>query len=217
VIRSLKVLSLGISVALALGAIGASVAGAVEFHSEIERTKYFASGDGNQVFVSPAGTTTCTGLTFEATTTTKTNAGLTATSVIYTGSGASGHCIEKTIFGNIEVAVDFVTDECDLVFHANGELDIECKKPGGVTISGPGCSTTLLAQTGLKTPAYDNKEAGTKRDLTITMVVSGIRGTASGFLCSKEGEFTTGQYSGNITVRGFEDKVGGAQIGIWAE
>jgi hypothetical protein len=216
-LRHMKVFGSIVAVALALGAISASAASGAEFHSEVEPTIYKASGDGSQVLVTPAGTTTCTGVTFEATTTVKTNATLTASSVKYTGSGTSGGCIEKTIFGNIDMTVNFSTDECGFVFHANGDLDIECKKPGGITVAGPGCSTVYPTQTGLQSVIYDNKGTGTTRDLTLTMIIKGIRGVATGSFCSKQGEFTTGEYSGNITLQGFEDNAIGAQVGIWWE
>jgi hypothetical protein len=215
-IRHIKVLGLAVIAVLALGAISASAASAVEFHSEVEKTKYTAEGESNQVFVTPAGTVTCEVVTGEATTTAKTNSTITATNLKYSNKEGK-KCITKTIFGNIEVGIDFTTDECDFVFHANGEVDVECKKAGGITISGPGCSITVPTQTGLKTAIYDNKEAGTKRDVTVTAAVKNISGTASGFLCSKEGPFTTGEYTGNVTIKGFKDEVGGAQVGIWVE
>jgi len=217
-IRNMKAFGLAVVAVLAMGAISASAASAASFHSEVEPTSLKATGEGNQVFVTPAGTVTCTGVTGDATMPKKTEEKITATGIVYTGAASGGKCITKTIFGNVEVSINFTTNECDYVFHSNGEVDIECKAgTSGILISGPGCNITVGTQTGLKTATYDNKEAGTKRDITITANVTGISGSASGFLCSKEGAFTTGEYTGNVTVQGFEDKVNGAQVGIWWE
>ena len=63
-IRSLKVLGLAAVAVLALSA----VASAASFDTGAEHTKYTAEADGNQVFVTEAGTVTCTGVTGTATT-----------------------------------------------------------------------------------------------------------------------------------------------------
>jgi hypothetical protein len=232
-IRNIKVLGLAVVAVFAFGAITASAAFAEpEFHSEVASTKYTAEQDGgSQIFVTPAGTVTCTDVTGEATTTTTTNKTITATNIKYFNTNEKGEhvkCITKTLFGNIEVGIDFTTDECDYLFHATGgvepnggTVDVVCNKAGGITISGPGCSITVPGgagqNKGLKEAIYDNKEAGAKRDVTITAKVKGISGTATGFLCSKEGAFTTGEYTGNVTVKGFKDEALGAQVGIWRE
>jgi len=214
----MKVLGMAVVAVLALGAIGASAASAASFHSQLEPTALKVVGDGNQVFVNPAGTFTCTNVTGDATMTKKTDETVTARNIVYTGSASGSNCISKTIFGNIAASIDFTTNDCNYIFYANGEVDIECKAgTAGVLISEPGCNTSLPSQTGLKTATYDDKEAGAKRDVTVTAAVTGISGTASGFLCAKEGTFTTGEYAGNVTVQGFEDKEKGAQVGIWWE
>src|SRR3954453_24012956 len=68
-IRNMKALGLAVISVLAMGAISASAASAVEFHSEALNTTYKATGDGEQVFVTPAGTVTCTNVTGSAKTT----------------------------------------------------------------------------------------------------------------------------------------------------
>jgi hypothetical protein len=217
--RKIQILGLAVAAVLALAAIGASAASAAQFHSEVEPTTIKASTDTaapNQVFVTPAGTTTCTGVSGDATITTKTTETITAKEIVYSG------CTTKTIFGNISVSIDFKTNECDYTFHSGGTVDIGCKAgTSGIIISGPGCTITVPGETGknqgLSSVTYDNKESGTKRDVTMTASVKNIVGSATGSFCSAQGGFTNGQYTGNVTAQGFKDEANGAQVGIWWE
>jgi len=206
--RYLKTLGLALVAALALTAVVASAASAAaQFHSEAENTTVEATQTSNHVFTTPAGKVTCKEMTATGTQAKKTDISITLVPVYKL-------CTTATIFGTINVNVDFATGKCEYTFTSEtGEVHIFCTNPGGViTIEGPGCKITVPPQT-VKKAVYTNA-ATVPKHITVTPEVSGIKSTATGAFCSSTGESTTGTYTGTATAKGFS---GGKQVGIWWE
>lgn len=208
-IRNLKSVGLAMAAVLVFAALGVSSASAdptkAHFHSEQAHTILDAVGEGHHTFVTPAGTVTCKKVTADGTTEVATPTEITATDITYT------ECTTKTILGTINVTVDF--KGCDYLFTASGEVHIICPTgTGPITVAGPGCTITVGAQT-VKTATYTALGAGTTRDITIHANMSNISGSASGFSCDKTGAFTTGTYTGAVTVTGTNTVK--EHVGIW--
>ena len=213
-IRNLKVLGLALASVLAMAAVTASAASATpEFHSAVEHTiltaEQVAGVEGEQKFNTPAGNVTCKKVIGKGTTTTKTTMSITAEDITYK------ECKTKTIFGEISVEVDF--KGCDYKFTTATEpVHIECPAGSGpITISGPGCTITVGAQTVSSVSYVNTTPEGGKKDIDIVPNVTNISGSATGAFCSKTGAFTSGTYSGKVTVRGFNTAE--EQVDIWYE
>jgi hypothetical protein len=193
--RNIKALGLTAFAVLAFSAAIASAASAAEFHTANIPATLTAKQEENQVFATEAGTVTCTAVKGTAAMSALSQSTVTTSGLEYTG------CTTKTIFGNIEVTVNFTKNSCNYTFHGNGEVDLKCASGGteGAVISGPGCTVTVPPQTALKSVSYTNNAAGT---VTITPAVTNITSTGSGSLCSKTGTFTNGKYSGKVLVSG---------------
>jgi hypothetical protein len=193
--RNIKVLGLTAFAVLAFSAAIASAASAAEFHTASAPATLTAREEENQVFVTEAGTFSCTGVKLTATMSALSQPTVTTSGLEYAG------CTTKTIFGNIELTVNFTKNSCNYRFHANGEVDLVCASGGteGVIVSGPGCTLTVPPQTGLKSVSYTNNAAGT---VTINPAVTNIKSIGSGSLCSKTGTFTNGKYAGKVLVSG---------------
>jgi len=199
----------GIVVAvIALSALTAANASAAKFfHSEAEHTLYTASGTTKHVFSTPAMSTTCGRVTGTATSTTKTFTEITATPV-YT------ECVAEAWGSKFNVTVNF--NGCDYKFTSEEgtPIHIECPAGKSITISGPGCTVTVPAQT-VNAASYENVVEKAPGHVLLDVKASGITSTASGFFCMTTGTSNTGTYSGSATVKG--TNTAGTQVKIWWE
>jgi hypothetical protein len=224
--RNLKALGLALCAMMALGAVVASAASgqATEkiFHSEIKPTTLTATAIESQVFrTAPTEAVICN--TVEITSTIDTETTTQIKAIPHYGS-----CQAEASVGLIPAHID--TNSCYYTFTVDtevtshekysGPVHVKCTTPGdSITVT-----TTFLGgtQTCLHIPEqtptvptvdYTNEGTLDKRDVKVTPTVDGITYTKTS-ICGS-GTFNNGTYRGQVTVKGEEDKVNGAQKGIW--
>jgi hypothetical protein len=210
-IRNLKALGLALIAICAMGAVAASAASAVEFHSEKTSTALSGSQVNVNKFTTDSGEITCAKATFSGTT-----SAVNTTEPTQTVTPSYSECHLIFIF-TFNVTVDM--NGCAYVLHANGEVDIECPTVEGkqkvIEVTAPSCTVTVPAQTGLKGVTYTNEGKGTGRTVTVNSNVTGIKYEEHGSACENETELTkNGTYTGSVKVSG---KVGSEAVGIWVE
>jgi hypothetical protein len=208
-IRNLKTLGLAFVAVFAMSAIGASAASAAtEFHAEkAPVTLTGTQHAGEDVFVTDAGKVSCEEATYTGSQATVTSLTSSATPK-YSGCHAT--------FG-LNTTVD--VNECKYVFHADtGKVDISCPAGKVIAVTAPGCEVTVGSQTGLGTATFTNKGAGTTREITIDVKLSGIKYEEhnKGFFptcASNTVAKSNGTYEGFATVTGENSEK--VHIGIW--
>jgi hypothetical protein len=224
--RNLKALGLALCATMALGAVVASAASgqATEklFHSEIEKTTLTATALTPVRFITgPGEEFVCNKIEITSTITPKTTGEITATPHY-------SECSIKREGLTIPAHID--TNSCDYLFTIDTEITshekysgpthINCTSPGdSITVT-----TTFLGGTQqcmhipAQTPTtptvdYTNEGKEKTRDIKVTSTVKGFTYTKTS-ICG-EGTFNNAELTGEMTVKGEEDKVGGAQVGIW--
>jgi hypothetical protein len=224
--RNLKTLGLLFCAMLALGVVIASAASGQttekKFHSEIEPTTLTGTALEAQVFRTAANEAViCNTVEITSTIATKTATEIKAIPHY-------SNCTAESPVGNIPAHID--TNSCYYTFTIDTEIESHHKFSGPVHVkcTTPGDSitvtTTFLGGTQqclhipeqtptVPTVDYTNEGATNTRDIKVTPTVEGITYTKTS-ICGS-GTFNNGTYKGAVTVKGEEDKVNGAQKGIW--
>jgi len=197
-IRNLKTLGLALVAVLAMSAVVASAASALQFTaSKYPTTVTATTALGNDVFTTEGGAVECEGH-FEGES--KEASETMTIKATYTKCKA---------FGFAEASVNM--NGCDYVFHSNGVVDLEChkfnskgetEKTGPVIITAGACEVQITTQTGLESVALSNNglHIDAKADVTVTKNSPGIVYTVTkdGFLCPFGG---TGSKTGGTYVQ----------------
>ena len=217
-IRNLKVIGVVMAAFVAMSALSASSAFAEpEFHCEEVHCLGKAVQESDQVFTTKFGVVTCKKVAGDFTvfgtdgsgnqTVASTTMEITATDITYS------ECTTTTIFGKINVTVDF--KGCDYLFTTSTQpVHLVCGAGSGpITISGPGCTITVPGGQTLSEVHYTNIGEGTTREITVNATVKNITAEAAGAFCSATGHTAVGEYTGNIKVTG--ESTAGVHKGIW--
>jgi len=203
--RKFKALGLALVAVFAMSALASASASAEDFHSSTTPTSIKAHSESNQVFVATS-TITCTTGEF-----TGTQVGTTADELtihpVYTNCNSS--------FGGNPTTV--TTEGCNYLFDSdlvNGHatVKIECEAGKFITIDNSLCKIYIGAQTVSQGVTYTNLNE--ESEVTVNATATSIDvAKKEGSLCFLVG--STGTYTGNSIVKGFEDKEGGAQVDVW--
>jgi hypothetical protein len=203
--RKLKALGLALAAVMAMAAF-ASSAYAAEFHSEATHTEIKGEQEETDVFTTNAGTVKCTTATYVGTTSAATTSEITVTPTY-------SNC---TAFGFVNTPID--TNNCHYTFTSNPTvppvLHILCPT-APITVTAFNCWVTVGSQTVNSGIEYTNKGAGTTRDVTVDVNISGLTYTqhSKSFPGCTNGTFTNGTYVGKATVKG--TNTAGTQVGVW--
>lgn len=209
-IGKLKILGVAFAAVLAIGAVTASAASAVQFHSESEKT-FFKGEQTNFVFDMTAGTLTCKKVTY-------TGEGSATTSADITLAPVYSEC---TGFG-MAATVDM--NGCDYLY-TTFVAHLICPAGKSMTITvGIPVRCTTHRYTGSKTYGlFSNAGSGTTRDLVfaseagegteyeITYPKEGIP------VCGKAGVYAEGKATGSFTLKGYKNAGLTEHTGIWIE
>ncbi|HTT96268.1 MAG TPA: hypothetical protein VMF55_16470 [Solirubrobacterales bacterium] len=207
--RKILTLCLTVAAAFALTALSAAAASAAPlFHAESEPVTFKGSSSDN-TFVTKSGTVECANSSFAGTSASKT----TSTATL---APTYGEC---TAFGFLGAKVE--PHGCKYTFHLvegssppTATVDVVCEGSNEITIESTGCVVHVPPQTGLKHVVFENLGAGKTRTIKAGVTVEGITYTATSG-CINAGTWTTGKYSGTVTISG--TNAGGTQQGIWVE
>jgi hypothetical protein len=204
-IRNLKMLGLAALAVCAFGAFSAASASAAEFHSSVEHSVLDGSQIGTDVFTTNAGTVSCSEANYVGTQTAKTT---TTQSALATYSGC-------TAFGFASVPIH--VNGCEYLFHAASPntVDIVCPEGKVIEVTGPNCTVTVGSQTGKTAVTFTTEGKSPKRDVKVTVNLTGINYTqhGKGFFPCTSGSFTNGTYKGETTVIGTDTN--GNQVDTW--
>jgi hypothetical protein len=214
----LKTLGIALVAAIALCLLLASVASAVEFHSESEHTTLEGEQTEPTAFVFEAGTVICEETVYKGTQESK-----TATEVIlepeYLGCTSGGApvtintngCVYRLYEGEkVAEGYDFLTD---IVCPEGQVIDIHTTDVKE-TLK---CTITIPGQVKRKKVTYTNKGIGVNRDVLAHIHYTGTqyyqhKGTAAG--SCKTGAFEKGTKKSTKTTRGYFETF---QVGFWVE
>jgi hypothetical protein len=93
-------------------------------------------------------------------------------------------------------------------------VDVVCPAGKSIEVTGAfGCVTTVGSQNGLTGVTLTNNGTKTTRDLKVGLKVTGVHGVASAN-CPAPGTFTTGELTGEATVRAY-NSAGTTQQGLF--
>jgi hypothetical protein len=200
-IRNFKALGLAVVAVLAMSAVVASAAQAVEFKAGAypatltAKAESIANG-GSQKFVTTAGTVTCDTVT--GTGTLSAQSPSITISNTYTDSALEAEGKKDTCTGPLGSQPVIEMNECKYKFVASGTVDIICPEGKSIVVNGGGlCTVKMGGQTGLKA-TYTNIVEGGVEAVTFSPAASTIKYTHSG-LCGN-GSGATGSYTGNVII-----------------
>lgn len=206
--RNLKALGLALVAVFAMSAVAASAASADKFTTDtgapVELT---AEAKSEQVFTTEGGNKVeCSEVQVDEATV---NSGDTSVTVKPTYNKEANTCTNE-----FTGASQVTTEGCHYTFHgetdANGhaKVDIVCPEgsPGIVIHNGLSCDITVAPQNGLVGVHYSNVANTTpEEDIVLNATVSGISYTATS-ACAFVGVFSgEAEYTGEVTVTGWED------------
>jgi hypothetical protein len=204
-IRNFKALGLAVVAVLAMSAVVASAAQAVEFKAGAypaaltAKAESLANG-GSQKFVTTAGTVTCDTVTGTATLSGPASSILTTT-ITYTDSALEAEGKKDTCTGPLGSQPVIEMNGCQYRFNVAGTVDIVCPESKTIVVNGGGlCTVKIGSQTGLSKVTYTTITEGGIEKVTISPAVTNIKYSHSG-LCGT-GSGTTGSYTGNVIVSG---------------
>jgi hypothetical protein len=197
---SIKKVLLGMLVVTAMVVANASIAAAVEFHSETEHTIITGTQIGITKFTTTAGEITCEKVEGASTATSKTQASVRGTSTL-----SSCHI---NIFGS-KIAATVNQNGCEGIAYANGEAEMVCPEGKSATVVAAGCTITVGPQKN-KGATYSNVE----NHIKVSGTTTGIKYSHSGFSCGT-GSGTNGTMKGEGTVKGTNTE--GKAVKIWVE
>lgn len=214
--RNLKALGLALVAVLAMGALTASAASAHVFTSDSESgTTYFTGVDEVQnEFSTPAGTVTCTEVSFKG------QAAGTEQSEV------TVHPTYNSCTHSILGAVTVETTGCDYLLKGATDgasmatVKVVCESGKAITIkTSIGCDLKISEQSIGSAVSYANKGGGGEpEDITVTNTATGIKyskvATSFGACFFVGGNGSDGEYKGPVTVRGYEDAAHTEQVNI---
>ena len=199
-----KILTLNLAVLLVGGAIGATAAQAVEFHTEGSEEKTTITGSELESFLVTvnAGPTVCIKNSFQA---------------VMSGKTASSLAVTPT-FGECALSPPSMGG-CGFVLHASGAFGIEgatcAAEP--VQVKRGNCTISFGPQKVLTGVSYANEGKGAERDVKATIKAANLHYTQmGGITCiGGQGTFVNGKISFIATLRA--DNAEGKQKGLWVE
>jgi hypothetical protein len=197
--RFRSALLIGLVVA-AFGAVNASVAAAVEFHSEAEHTLISGTQKGIAKYTTTAGEVTCESASYTGTAISK-----TVSSIRLAGTVSGCHII---IFGST-ISATVSQNGCEGIAFANGEGELVCPEGKNVVVTAAGCTITVPPQKN-KGGSFTNVE----NHVLAKGNASGIKYSHSGFTCGT-GSGTNGTITGETTVKATDTS--GKAVKIWVE
>lgn len=214
--RKLKMLGLAVSASLAISAVGATAAQAIEFTSSAEHTILEGSQSTTHQFTtgSGVGAINCTTVTFEGTMSEEVEEEVTLTPT-YAG------CKD-----NLGRTVDVVMNGCQYRFNVTsgsfptyeGNIDVVCSESQievkitnelGVAF----CTMSIAAQNGIGPATYHDEN----EEIRVGVSATNLKHTTSGgfFNCGiVDGEHSNGTYAGEAIVAGEDEESG--SVGIMA-
>jgi len=210
-IRSIKLLGVGLLATLAMTTAAAPAASAAPFfHSEF--AGIFLTGlQTGTTLTTDLGEMKCTAVKFNGS-----QAAMTTTTMTlkpkYEGCEVGGETAAVTVNG------------CAYTFHLEEQAEpiearmgIECPFAGGkIEIHVGECTITVPAQEPRKEVTFTNEGAGTTRAVIADLNVGGIDYMEDGESCANPNLTTgNGTYTGQITVKGEDSE--GHHVGIWVE
>jgi hypothetical protein len=217
--RKLKVFGLALVAALSLSAVAAGAASAT-YDSEVEHVTLKGEQVGVNVLTTDTGTEKCEVAKFEGTqlgTQLAANSFTAAEIVLHpTYSKCKAFGLNATVS---TTGCDFrfaTATTTEGTYNAHAKFHIDCTA-GNQIVKNGGLGTCILkikAQTAEGVVDFENKEAGSSRDLLLNWTITGIHYVSSG-ACEAGGEVTktNGTLSGEVTIKGFNTE--GVQKGIW--
>jgi hypothetical protein len=172
--RNIKVLGLALVAMLAMSAVVASAASATAFNFKSETVPTQLTGKqhaGNDVFTTDAGKVECTEATYlgEQTVSPVNNVSVVPT---YTGCTAFGFANTPIDVNGCSYKFTAITKEAG---NFEGAVDIICPAGKVIEVTAFGCTVTIGSQTGLKKVTYTNVGAGTTREVTVDVNLTGIK------------------------------------------
>jgi hypothetical protein len=220
-IRNLRILLAAAMALTAFGAVSASGAQAVEFHCSVEPCRVTVKPDGtgktsHQVVTVKYGgesfSTTCSSITGEGTSSTKTFKELTITNI------QSSEC------KLLEKPAELKMNGCDYLMKAtegtSGSLTITC--PAGKEIEagtvGGGCLYNIPPQGPLKGYTFTDPEtSGKKVELTVSTSIPNISVTTNGGCLGIPKGPAVAEYTTGNTILTSETDPGGVMSNLWWE
>jgi hypothetical protein len=211
--RNLRILGMGLLVALLMGAVAASAASAnPQFHAEMEDTTLTGS-QGElmaNILTTDFGEMKCKVAKFDGTQQPEISTTLTL----------------KPTYEQCKMAGENATvtpNGCGYLFHLGentetfeAKMDIECPDAKKLEIDLPECTITIPPQTKLGEAKFTNEGAEATRSVIADLNISGFHYVEDGAGCVGEEETTTnGKYTGQITVKG--ENAAEEHKGIWVE
>jgi hypothetical protein len=227
-IRNLKALGLALGAVLALGALMASSASAVDtLTTPVTPTIVTATGDNNRFEItSPKTAVECTTTTLAGTV--KSGTSVNTFEATYTGKvNVTPHPDhECTGVGPVTRAtIDMNGCDYDITGNTTGKdvtdssggktpdatIWITCPKDKHIGITtNVGCTLTIPEQTPTEGGVtYTNETVGGKKQVTVHATVTGITYTTDGFACALGGlpsEGNNSDYTGTVVAKAFEHK-----------
>jgi hypothetical protein len=171
--RNIKVLGLALVAMLAMSAVVASAASATAFSFKAEKVPTQLTGkqhNGNDIFTTDAGKVECTEATYAGEQkVTPTNEVLVTPT--YSGCTAFGFANTPIDVNGCQYRFTTVTKESG---NFEGSADIVCPAGKVIEVTAFGCTVTIGSQTGLKKVTYTNVGAGTTREVTVDVNLTGI-------------------------------------------
>jgi hypothetical protein len=212
-IRSIKVLGLGLLAALAVSSAAAPAASAIpRFHSEFAGIVLTGGQTGivANVLTTDLGEMKCNVVRFSGT-----QAAMTTTTMTlkptYEECKLAGKNAVVTLNG------------CRYTFHLEEQMEpiearmgIECPAGEELEIDTPECTITISPQEPRKEVTFTNEGEGKTRAVVADLNVSGLHYVEHGAGCASQKQTTeNGTYTGIITVKG--EDAGENHVGIWVE
>jgi hypothetical protein len=203
--EKLKTLGLVLIAVLALSAVVAPTAQAVEFKAGAYpaaltgKAESLANG-GSQKVVTTAGSFTCDTVNVTATLSAASSSFLTTT-ITYTDAVLEAEGKKDTCTGALGSQPVIEVNGCQYRFNVAGTADLVCPESKSIVLNGGGlCTLKFGSQTGMSKVIYTTITEGGVEKVTISLNLSNIKYSHSG-LCGN-GSGNTGIYTGNIIVSG---------------
>lgn len=200
-------LQCAVALALILSGVAAGPAAAEEsFHTESEKTTLTGRGWLAHEIDAAGASISCLKSTFSGSTESKTTQQITLTAS-YSSCSFLGASVTVSM------------GSCDYLLKANGEFAINGAScaTNPITYQAPGCKISIGPQAGLVWAFYQNLFSGASREILVTLNVSSIKYTATGFLCPKTGTYSDGRYTESWIELTAEKPETFTMVGLWWE
>ncbi|HEY1854419.1 MAG TPA: hypothetical protein VGG40_07510 [Solirubrobacterales bacterium] len=227
----LKTISLTLVAIFALAAIAASAASAAEYHAEeaSEAKPAFLFGESSDTVLtikhSPTNVTVACASTKLAGSSTVKAAVTMKLHPTYSSCKLNGVAATITVPSTCGYELGVAKDEGLIEFPANsGKFQTFWKASAAVAscgspikIAAGSCTVEVKNQSGLQSVSTLDQGSGTSRDIFMIIQLSGIKVSQKAGCPGEAGEFTTGEYSETMTLKGFTNELMTTQQGIWVE